>query len=198
MADFYVFETKVSGGVAPEIVDALALLKGESEALLESYQRNLDVDRYHSRYDVKEFIKLRELEGNVVSIVVASIKRQVATIEKRAERLRATAEFSGNPGDRSVIVMNHNIGGFKNGVSAYLWFKENADGRCIGTLEWCDCKYRDNQIVRVVVDVASFDEAYDYIESHEGELMNEMVQLLEDKNKECSGGSAEAVAGGGE
>ena len=113
MADFYVFETKVSGGVAPEIVDALALLKGESEALLESYQRNLDVDRYHSRYDVKEFIKLRELEGNVVSIVVASIKRQVATIEKRAERLRATAEFSGNPGDRSVIVMNHNIGGLK-------------------------------------------------------------------------------------
>jgi len=198
MADFYVFETKVPGGVAPEIVDALALLKGESEALLGSYQRDLDIGLYHGRFNDKELIKLRALERNVVSIVAASIKRQVAIIVKRAARLRATAEFSGRPGDGSAIVMNHNIGGFENGVSAYLWFKENADGRCIGTLEWCDCKYRDNQIVRFVVDAASFDEAYDYIESHEGELMNEMVQLLEDKRKECSGESTEAVAGGGE
>ena len=194
--DYFVYEKKVHGSVPGVVADAFALMEGEADRLLKEYDRKLKAGFIRGASQSAELEQIETLEKTVVSMIFGSIRRKFIDIDKQARRMYCAAEYRDGCGKKSCIVMNRTAGPFRAGVSAYIWLREE-DGRCVGTLEWCRDDSRDDRIVRTVIDASDFNEAYDLIQAQEGELANEMDQLVAREWKAMSEACIECTNGVG-
>ncbi len=183
MVTHYVFEKKVPGSVVPEVVDAMAMLTSKINGVVDDYERRVkNLGRYRAdSYGAGR--SLRDIGDMVLSLVAATVARQIDDACRRLERMDCAAAFEES---KSAIVLSEGRESDSIKLSSHVWFHGKDDGMCVAVLDfWCKPEPDIHaEVQRVVINAASFDEAYDFVMAHEDELNNEMRELLQAKYAE--------------